>query len=523
MERLENSLTEVATVSLTYILSITIVFLFAKLLLQSINQRNKHIPRDSRVVPGPIGFPIIGNIPQLGSSKPHVSFVELAKKYGGVFCIRIGNRPVIVLNGRRAIHQALVRQSVDFAGRPDFRGFQTLVAINGGSLAFSTYDEGWKLHRKLAYNALRHFTSGKQSVLVEQRVRFEAIELINFVTKGQGTAIFDPSRMLKLSVSNVMASLLFECRHKLDHEELKSIVNDNDLFIEAISGSNMVDFMPWLETIFPGKMRIFTDLGNKLKELLSIHVDKHIEDYESGLDSDILNYIMTLTETLDPKQKEQFNLTDERIRSVVFDLFGAGFETVASTLMWAFLYVIYFPDLQTQIRKEIDELVGRDRLPSLTDRAKLPLTEAFLAEVFRHSSVVPTTLPHSTVRDTVLAGGYNYFIPKDTVVFVNLYSIHHDSNEWKEPETFDPSRFLSDDGTKLDIDKVDSLMRFGVGRRRCIGSEVAQMEVFLYFSIIIHQCLLRNVEGQKLTLRGTGSLLVEKPPKYHMEIEMRSS
>ncbi|PIK55198.1 putative cytochrome P450 1A1-like [Apostichopus japonicus] len=338
---------------------------------------------------------------------------------------------------------------------------------------------------------------------------------------NNNAAVIDPSKLLKLSVSNIMASLLFQVRHELDHEELKSIVNNSDLFIDAISGSNMIDFMPWLGVIFPGKMKSFTELATKFRDILGVHVKNHHDNYQHGLDSDILYYLMTLSEGIDPKQRQELRLTDERIRSVVYDFFGAGFETVASTLMWAFLYAIYFPDLQKRMQEEMDDVIGRDRLPSLADRGRLPLTEAFLAEVSRHSSVVPTTLPHSTVRDTILEGGYNLYIPKDTVVFVNLYSIHCDPEEWSEPGKFDPKRFLSPDGQKLDNDKVDSLMRFGVGRRRCIGSEVAQMELFLYFTVILHQCSLRSTEGQKLTLKGEGSLLVVRPPKYDMEMVLR--
>ncbi|PIK37426.1 putative cytochrome P450 1A1-like [Apostichopus japonicus] len=256
-----------------------------------------------------------------------------------------------------------------------------------------------------------------------------------------------------------MASLLFQVRHELDHEELKSIVNNNEQYIDAISGSNMIDFMPWLGVIFPGKMKSITELVKKIRDILGVHVNNHHDNYEH--------------------------------------------------------------DLQKRMQEEMDDVIGRDRLPSLADRGRLPLTEAFLAEVSRHSSVVPTTLPHSTIRDTILEGGYNLYIPKDTVVFVNLYSIHCDPEEWNEPGKFDPKRFLSQDGQKLDNDKVDSLMRFGVGRRRCIGSEVAQMELFLYFSVILHQCSLRSTEGQKLTLKGEGSLLVVRPPKYDMEMVLR--
>ncbi|PIK55197.1 putative cytochrome P450 1A1-like [Apostichopus japonicus] len=360
---------ETTSASLSFILTILAVFMMVKSIIGS--RQKKSIPLDAREVPGPIGFPIIGNILQLGTV-PHVSFVELAKKYGDVFRIRIGSRSVIVLNGRQAIHQALVRQSVDFAGRPGLNAFQTSVALNGGSVAFTTYDEGWKLHRKIADNALHHFTSGKQSVLVEQQVTFEATEFIRFVMNKNNAVIIDPTKLLKLSVSNIMASFLFQVRHELDHEELKSIVNNNDLFVDAFSGNNMIDFMPWLGVIFPGKMKSFTELATKFRNIHKVYIKNHLDNYEHGLDSDIMYYLMTLSEGIDPKQRQELKLTDERIRSVVYDFFGAGFETVASTLMWAFLYAIYFPDLQKRMQEEMDDVIGRDRLPSLQTEVDFP-------------------------------------------------------------------------------------------------------------------------------------------------------
>ena len=41
-----------------------------------------------------------------------------------------------------------------------------------------------------------------------------------------------------------------------------------------------------------------------------------------------------------------------------------------------------------------DEHIGSDRLPRFADKPKMPFTESFIYEVFRHASYVPFTIPH---------------------------------------------------------------------------------------------------------------------------------
>ncbi|WP_411026806.1 cytochrome P450, partial [Salmonella sp. s54395] len=91
----------------------------------------------------------------------------------------------------------------------------------------------------------------------------------------------------------------------------------------------------------------------------------------------------------------------------------------------ALLYLVTYPEIQNRISLELTQVVGKSRNPSLEDRQSLPFTQAFLSETLRHSCVVPFTIPHSTTRDVVLRGKYNFRIPRDTVVFVNLHSVQH--------------------------------------------------------------------------------------------------
>ena len=54
------------------------------------------------------------------TDSPEIIFAKLAKKYGKIFGLKMGERWMVVLNGQELIRDALVKQSLEFAGRPKF-------------------------------------------------------------------------------------------------------------------------------------------------------------------------------------------------------------------------------------------------------------------------------------------------------------------------------------------------------------------------------------------------------------------
>ena len=84
----------------------------------------------------------------------------------------------------------------------------------------------------------------------------------------------------------------------------------------------------------------------------------------------------------------------ENLRNTLFDLFLAGSETTSTTPTWAALYMVRYPEIQTRVQEELDQVVGGDRLPSMKDRAGLPYTEAVIMEIQRHANIVPMGVQH---------------------------------------------------------------------------------------------------------------------------------
>jgi len=63
-----------------------------------------------------------------------------------------------------------------------------------------------------------------------------------------------------------------------------------------------------------------------------------------------------------------------------------------------------YPEIQIQAQTELDEIVGRGRLPSFSDKPNLPFLDALCKELLRHNTAFPagTNLSHSMVIETRL-------------------------------------------------------------------------------------------------------------------------
>lgn len=145
----------------------------------------------------------------------------------------------------------------------------------------------------------------------------------------------------------------------------------------------------------------------------------------------------------------------------------------------------------------------------------MPYTEATIMEVQRLSMVVPLAIPHMTSEKTVLQG---YTIPKGTVVIPNLWSVHRDPAIWEKPDDFCPDRFLDDQGQLL---KRETFIPFGIGKRVCMGEQLAKMELFLMFVSLMQSFTFALPEGSEKPIMTGRFGLTLAPHPFHVTVSKR--
>jgi cytochrome P450 len=119
--------------------------------------------------------------------------------------------------------------------------------------------------------------------------------------------------------------------------------------------------------------------------------------------------------------------------------FGAGVETTAGSLSSFFLACAAFgPSFIPKAQKELDAVVGPDRMPAFEDFDNLPFIHAIVNETLRWRPVaVLGGTPHASTEDFVYQG---MFIPKGSTIIANLWGIHLNPADFPDPHRFDPER-----------------------------------------------------------------------------------
>ena len=137
-------------------------------------------------------------------------------------------------------------------------------------------------------------------------------------------------------------------------------------------------------------------------------------------------------------------------------------------------------------------------------------------ETLRKSSITPFGLFHYAMEHTTVAG---YTIPKGTWVAVNLHFIHNNPEIWGDPENFRPERFLSADGRT--VVKNDNLIPFSVGRRVCIGEQIAKDSFFLFLTGIMQRFQISfDPDSELPSEKGNNPLFLLAPP-FHIIVKDR--
>ncbi|XP_072020299.1 methyl farnesoate epoxidase-like [Amphiura filiformis] len=259
--------------------------------------------------------------------------------------------------------------------------------------------------------------------------------------------------------------------------------------------------------VFPQQYKTVRSNFSEFRDFILAVVNKHRQNVDEDNIHDIIGVFL---QEIELSMKEQSDRAEymhlNSLTGTAINLFIGGAETTATTLRWALLYKIKYPKIQAKVQQEMDVVVGRMRMPQWADRLCLPYTEAVLLEIQRIATIAPLGFPHVASEDTKLAG---YDIPKGTYVVSNIWAVHHDPDVWGEPDQFKPERFLDEDGK---LRQREEFMPFSTGHRVCLGENLAKMEMFLFFTYILHSYILIKPDAKPISMEGiSGGTFSPKP------------
>ena len=78
----------------------------------------------------------------------------------------------------------------------------------------------------------------------------------------------------------------------------------------------------------------------------------------------------------DWKRRSSFGV--EQLAAVVRDIYVAGIDTTANTLLWLELYLCLYPEIQKKMQDEIDEVLGPSGHPEMALAEKMPYVRAVI-------------------------------------------------------------------------------------------------------------------------------------------------
>ena len=162
--------------------------------------------------------------------------------------------------------------------------------------------------------------------------------------------------------------------------------------------------------------------------------------------------------------------TAEELRDQVATMILAGHETTAGTLFWASYLLALAPQLQERVAAESQGADLADPTGCHAD-GRLPLTRAVVDETLRLYPAAFVIVRRALGPDAIPG----HAIARNDVVIVSPWVLHRHRGLWRDPDAFDPSRFLPDASPPPRF----AYLPFGAGPRVCIGAQFARTEAVL--------------------------------------------
>ncbi|KAI0033190.1 cytochrome P450 [Vararia minispora EC-137] len=438
--------------------------------------------------PGPPGYPVIGNLFDIPKELPWIQFAKWAKEYGDVISLSVFGQTIVILNSHYAVKDVVLTRPLNFAGRPSIKFAEMRAPL---PIRFTTVGREWRERRRIIDAYFRPAAiQPYKGVQIEKVVKL----LRRIIDKPDD--ISDHTR--EYSGALIMDIVYgYDVKNRGDYfvrinEEFQSFASRT-----VLPNGPIVNAIPILGRLPPWMLgKEFAALLEKGTRLWKQVLHEPFEWTKNSIKTG------TAKESLIRTSLSEISEGDTEGETVLEDAFGNIFAEdmvpdrpnllqVTATLRAFILHMVLNPAVQVEAQKELDRVVGRERVPDFDDRPNLPYVDAVLMEVLRWAPTTPLGVPHSAEEDVNLE---RFRIPKGSIVLGNAWAILHDQTYYPEPDAFKPERHLGTDGHVLEDPILD--YAFGYGTRRCPGRHFADATLWLYVASVLAFFNIRKAKDE---------------------------
>ena len=425
--------------------------------------------RTPATAPGPSGPQMLRAFGQI--RRDALGFLQgMARQYGPVVQFPIPSPPSYLVSDPEAVRRVLVGQAREYD--KETVQYRSLSLVTGEGL-LTTSGEVWRRQRRMVQPAFhREILEG----VVGHAVRATDDLLARWGDLGRRAVVDIDEAMMRVALETVGASL-FGTDLTADADRLARATL---VALDVVVARAQVPVQPpdWLPTRRSRRLR--AALG-QLDEAVAHMVSSRWE----SPGPDLLGILIDAARGEPP-------LPAREIRDELVAFLVAGHETTASALTWALWLLAGDPDVQSEVARELDQVLG-GRAPAYSDLEHLPWTRAVLDEAMRLYPPVWLVSRHAREAD-VLAGRE---IPAGALVIMTPYIAQRDPDLWDEPTRFRPQRFLERHRRGASGDAV--FWPFGLGPRMCIGRDFAYVEGMSVLAVLLQRAVFERVPGVEPT------------------------
>lgn len=426
--------------------------------------------------PGPRRLPLIGNAHQAPQSHGWFDYYAWSKAYGPVMYLNMAGQSLVILSSTKAAHDLLSRRSTKYSDRP--RLVVAELVTKGLHILLRPYNATYKLHQRIDAPVMNLGASNTYRPLQD----LESRQLIADLLAGSdssGDKGVDFHHHFERTMASTIYSLMYGYRLETGFED--KLVNARavqDEFTQAMQvGAHVVDMFPILNHL----PRFLAPWKDRSEAMYQREEELHVGNLELGLVNPGWNFSKQMMDSVEAK-----TLSKLEIAFNLGALADAALDTSTATVDWFIVAWITSGDsFVAKAQKLLDDVVGRDRLPSYEDRPRLAYIDALMQEVMRWRPVAAGGVPHFTQTEDEYMG---YRIPAGSIILPNYWAIVREEAVFGEDtDSFVPERWLGGNGEQnLESSPLKDLPNtgFGFGRRVCTGQR--KCPVYASLSLLYH-------------------------------------